>query len=560
MPPLTPAPPVSTEALWKAYETHAAKFPAPPNFQPQSKVLTAEKDGIPTGEVGPTGTMDYWEFNDKDAPGYPLKYTFEPFGPQPQDGFSLFIGLHGGGGPTIEGTEEERQEESRKSNNEAWFYMAKLNYGYKLGAKVGSGVYIAIRGLINAWDLHFRPQSYVLLQRLIRNLILPNPPEAKEWMQKNPKDKNPRAQTFIDPNRVFILGFSAGGDGVYRLAEVLSDCFAAANMSAGHPGQTKIVNLANIPICLQVGEEDGNSTKWNQFARNQWTVKKGQELLAFQNKDPSYYEHAVFVHPTKELMKAATHKWKQEGSNPNNEPTAHNIWEYQELRNHKYDMFDQWKDWKLDPMPVNGGHFFDIPADQNRVSLFNTCAALWVSRNNIDDEGSVRVRNPIPPLVIWDVSTRGVEGEPLLPSDWKQYRFRYWLAVPRSFIGDNGAAKDAGKYIVRVSYRRDANENSIWIEQTPTQLLILLKEAMLDLKKPITVYYGTPQGSRQTIASITVKRDLNIQKATLMARGDPKLIFSAAITFDPNSKAAANAGLDTFSSFFESPKTPRLML
>ena len=91
------------------------------------------------------------------------------------------------------------------------------------------------------------------------------------------------------------------------------------------------------------------------------------------------------------------------------------------------------------------------------------------------------------------------------------------------------------------------------------QLPVLLKEAMLDLKRPITVYYGT-QGSRQTIASITVKQDLNIQKAIFMARGDPKLIFSAAITFDPNSKTAARAGLDIFSSFFECPKTPRLML
>jgi hypothetical protein len=516
--------------------------------------LTAEKDGIPTG------TMDYWEFSDSDTPGYPLKYSFEPFGPQPKDGFSLFVGLHGGGAPTTTGTEEKRQEDSRKSNNDAWYYMAKQNYGEKLEAQVGSGVYIATRGLVNDWDLHFRPQSYVLLQRLIRNLILPNPPEAKEWMQKNNKDKKPTAQTFIDPNRVFILGFSAGGDGVYRLAEVLSDRFAAANMSAGHPGATKIVNLANIPICLQVGEEDGNSTRWNQYARNQWTVKTGQELLAFQNKDPSYYKHAVFVHPTKALMKAATDEWEKGGSNPNDEPTAHNIWETQELSNHKYDMFDQWKDWKLDPMPVNDGNFFDVPADQNHVSPFNTCAALWVSRKNIDDENSVRVRNPIPQLVIWDISIRGEgAGEPLLPSDWKQHRFRYWLAVPRSFIGNDKAAKDAGKYIVRVSYRRDTNENSIWIEQTPTQLLILLNEAMLDLKKPITVYYGTPRASRQAIGSITVKQDRNIQIATLMARGDPKLIFSAAITFDPNSKTAMNAGLDTFSSFFESPKTPKFM-
>ncbi|KAE9365182.1 hypothetical protein N431DRAFT_563165 [Stipitochalara longipes BDJ] len=494
MPPLTPAPPVSTEALWKAYKTHAAKSPAPPNLQPQLKVLTAEKDGIPTGNVCPTGTMNYWEFNDNDAPGYPLNYYFQLFGPQPEDGFSLFIGLHGGGGPTIKGTEEERQEESRTT---------------KLGSRWLSG-------------------TMATTSRL-RNLILPNPLEAKEWMQKNPKDKNPRSQ-----NGEYVCWTPRINKN--RQSRQYSD------LTAG-------------------GRGDGNSTKGNQYARNQWTAKKGQEFLAFQNKDQSYYKHAVFTHPAKELMKAATAKWEKEASDANTEPNAHNIWEYQELWNHKYDMFDQQKEWKLDPMPVNGGDFFDVPADQNHASPFNTCAALWVSRESIDNEGSVRVRNPIPPLIIWDVSTRGAEeGEPLLPSDWKQHRFHYWLAVPRSFIGDDKAAKDAGKYIVWVSYTRDTNENSIWIEKTPTQLLILLNEAMLDLKKPTTVYYGIPQASRQTIAFITVKQDLNIQKATLMARGDPKLIFSAAITFDSNLKKAANAGLDIFSSFFESPKTPKFML
>ena len=34
----------------------------------------------------------------------------------------------------------------------------------------------------------------------------------------------------VDPNRVYLLGYSAGGDGVYQLAPRMADRFAAASM------------------------------------------------------------------------------------------------------------------------------------------------------------------------------------------------------------------------------------------------------------------------------------------------------------------------------------------
>ncbi len=58
-------------------------------------------------------------------------------------------------------------------------------------------------------------------------------------------------------SRVYILGYSAGGDGVYNLATRLSDRFAtAAAMMVGHPGDAKIENLRNLPFALYMGADD----------------------------------------------------------------------------------------------------------------------------------------------------------------------------------------------------------------------------------------------------------------------------------------------------------------
>jgi predicted peptidase len=78
----------------------------------------------------------------------------------------------------------------------------------------------------------------VLLERLIKSFIVALP---------SPGGKP--AQPLVNPNRVYLTGFYAGGDGVYRLSTGLSDLFAAVNMSADDPGAVQFGNLANVPIC-----------------------------------------------------------------------------------------------------------------------------------------------------------------------------------------------------------------------------------------------------------------------------------------------------------------------
>jgi predicted peptidase len=55
---------------------------------------------------------------------------------------------------------------------------------------------------------------------------------------------------------VYILGYSAGGDGIYYLGPRLADYLAAASMMAGHPNNASPLNLRNIGFSIYMGEND----------------------------------------------------------------------------------------------------------------------------------------------------------------------------------------------------------------------------------------------------------------------------------------------------------------
>ena len=94
-----------------------------------------------------------------------------------------------------------------------------------IGEADENGIYVSVRGVSNTWDLHFQEETYPLLDALITNLTVTD---------------------HADPNRVYLLGFSAGGDGVYQLAPRLADRFAAVNMSLSLASQ---IPSATSGIC-----------------------------------------------------------------------------------------------------------------------------------------------------------------------------------------------------------------------------------------------------------------------------------------------------------------------
>ena len=299
-----------------------------------------------------SGLSYYSIFFDDDQSALRLKYTTNVYGKQPPSGFPLYIGLHGGGGGS----------DQPGSNDGSWQDLAKTFYGRNVEKDLGVGVYIAPRGIEDTWDTHFRPQTYWLFHKLLRNLFYKTP----SGIDLTGVQLDEGAHTFIDPNRVYLLGFSAGGDGVYCLAALLSDRFAAVNMSAGHPGAAKLRNIANVPICLQVGEGDSN---WQHKVA---TAEVAKKLNGYRERDPQYYGYEIFVHPTNGL-----------------EGHPHNPWKDDHLTD------------RLSPVFSNGSRFQEEPA----IDMRNTCAVLWVSQRN----NAPSVRNPLPPFIVWDITPTAPE-------------------------------------------------------------------------------------------------------------------------------------------------------
>lgn len=97
----------------------------------------------------------------------------------------------------------------------------------------------------------------------------------------------------VDWNRVYIMGYSAGGDGVYQLAPRMADRLAAAAMMAGHPNETSPLGLRNVPFALQVGGRD------SAYKRNTIAAEWKKRLAALREKDPGGYEHFVKIYPKK---------------------------------------------------------------------------------------------------------------------------------------------------------------------------------------------------------------------------------------------------------------------
>jgi hypothetical protein len=97
----------------------------------------------------------------------------------------------------------------------------------------------------------------------------------------------------VDPNKVYLIGYSAGGDGVYQLAPRMADRLAAAGMMAGHPNETVPDGLRNIGFALHVGAED------SAYDRNKIGAQWKEKLAALQKTDPDGYPHQAVIHESK---------------------------------------------------------------------------------------------------------------------------------------------------------------------------------------------------------------------------------------------------------------------
>jgi pimeloyl-ACP methyl ester carboxylesterase len=89
----------------------------------------------------------------------------------------------------------------------------------------------------------------------------------------------------VDPDRVFLMGYSAGGDGVWQLAPRMADRFAAAAMMAGHPNEASLLGLRNLPFAVFMGGDDA------AYNRNGIAAERAAELDRLERDDPGGYVH-----------------------------------------------------------------------------------------------------------------------------------------------------------------------------------------------------------------------------------------------------------------------------
>lgn len=171
------------------------------------------------------------------------------FGRMPADGRSMYISLHGGGGVP------------KEVNDEQWTNQIYLY-------KPTQALYVAPRAPWNTWDLWHRPGLDELFEKLIQAAVI---------------------FEGVNPNKVYLMGYSAGGDGVWRMAPRMADKWAAASMMAGHPGNAQQVNLRNLPFMIWMGEHD------SAYNRNTLAGEKGEVLDSLKMSDPKGYIHCTNI-------------------------------------------------------------------------------------------------------------------------------------------------------------------------------------------------------------------------------------------------------------------------
>ena len=199
--------------------------------------------------------------------GMKMKFDFQYFGKKPKEGRSLYFSLHGGG------------QTEPAVNEKQWVRHQDLY-------KVKEGIVFIPRSPTNTWNMWHQDHIDPLFNRIIQNMIM---------------------LYEVDPNKVYLMGYSAGGDGVYQLAPRMADRFAAAAMMAGHPNETSPLGLRNLPFTLHMGEND------TPFNRNKVAAEWKGKLKDLRNNDPEGYPHLVTIHQDKghwmELLDTVAITW-----------------------------------------------------------------------------------------------------------------------------------------------------------------------------------------------------------------------------------------------------------
>ena len=228
-----------------------------------------------------------WENKHLILKGKIMPFWYTTYGTKPADGYSLFISLHGGGNAPAQINDSQWENQKR-------LYQPQ------------NSVYLAPRAPYDDWDMWFKPTLYSFYVALIQMCV---------------------AYLDVNPDKVYLIGYSAGGDGVWRMAPRMADTWAGASMMAGHPGDVSLLNLRNTPFMVWCGALDA------AYNRNRECTQRGVELDSLHTADPNGYIHETHIVAEKshwmDLEDAAALPWLQQYQR-NPYPT-HIVWQQAEV-------------------------------------------------------------------------------------------------------------------------------------------------------------------------------------------------------------------------------------
>ena len=162
-------------------------------------------------------------------------YVLKEVGERGPNGWPLFIAMHGGGGT--------RQE----VNDSQWRHMQIY---YRDQHQLPGYKYLALRAPNNTWNGFYDDYVYPLIHELVRQQTLLNE---------------------VDPNRIYIMGYSHGGYGAFAIGPKMPDHFAAIHSSAAAPtdGQSVADTLRNTRFTYMIGAKDkayGRASRCQKFS------------------------------------------------------------------------------------------------------------------------------------------------------------------------------------------------------------------------------------------------------------------------------------------------------
>ena len=429
----------------------------------------------------------------------------------------MWICLHGGGT-----TDSENNNDTNWTKARAGYFGHMVNkYAEDHGPVImvcPRGVSTTERGKNTAawddWNLHFRQESYVLMEQMIIQLL-----------QTNTVIDAPYS---VDPNRVYLWGFSAGGDGAFNIGARIPDRFAAVIANAGHPNGAPFVNFANTGMILQVGERDvlkGANDRRISRAKVYLEEARAPLITLKQTHDPdgrdNLYRFECMVVQTEDAPESSKkglyyhNSWSSRDTGTTLKVTAPKDGGAVEAWLAQQDLQDvEWLK-KREQERIwtrKQGEWWNTSTTINPLILVNSDKHKYT-------------RNPTPARVIWDLHSRPPRPEGS-PKGWEKRMF-YWLYVRQSPLDTvaEGLVK-LGPEDARLLTK--TNQHLIHVARPNSHMGYLLKESMITGNQTITLRINTA-GTTKDFPLGTLAVQSKIKAQTRELSGDPELEFAAMV-------------------------------